>query len=189
MRHPKLAVTLTLTSLALVGCTDAGPTTAPAAVASAAREGAGIQADRLVAMNDNCDPASFNESLGPGACVRNQRGMKFLTFIRVLTERQIVPAWNFNPEFTTVNFGDVFHARNFGGEVHTFTPVAQFGGGLVPELNELSGYDTIAPECLTLDEDDFVPAGGVYVTPADQRGTMLFECCIHPWMQTTAVVR
>ena len=37
-------------------------------------------------------------------------------------------------------------ATNRGGEFHTFTEVAAFGGGCVDELNELLGLTAI-PEC------------------------------------------
>jgi hypothetical protein len=190
MRHPKLALALLLSSLILAACADESATSAPTAVASAER--VGVQEDREVEIYDNCDPPSFNEVLGPGTCIRalnGPRGMRYMTFIRVLTELQVVPAWEFEPENTTVNFGDVFHAENEGGETHTFTHVAQFGGGIVPELNDLSGNPIPAPECLTLDDDDFILPDSVYVEPADQRGQMHFQCCIHPWMRTTATVR
>jgi len=36
-------------------------------------------------------------------------------------------------------------AVNRGGEVHTFTHVAAFGGGIVLPLNELSHNPTVAP--------------------------------------------
>lgn len=64
------------------------------------------------------------------------------------------------------------------------TRVAAFGGGIVPLLNELSGNLTVAPECTQLDPDDFVEPGGTYTAPIDASGTLLFQCCIHPWMRT-----
>ncbi len=69
--------------------------------------------------------------------------------------------------------------------MHTFTKVAQFGGGIVPVLNQLSGNLVPAPECVALQPDDFVAPGAadrddIISAP----GTTLYECCIHPWMRT-----
>lgn len=36
-------------------------------------------------------------------------------------------------------------AANVGGEVHTFTEVEEFGGGIVPRLNELAGVSVLHP--------------------------------------------
>jgi hypothetical protein len=41
---------------------------------------------------------------------------------------------------------DELHTSSYG-ETHTFTEVAQFGGGLVGLLNDLSGNPVPAPEC------------------------------------------
>jgi hypothetical protein len=78
----------------------------------------------------------------------------------------------------------VFVAVNRGGEVHTFTEVAQFGGGIVPILNTLTNNPVVAPECNALEPDDFVAPGGTYrEEPLEGSGTARFQCCIHPWMR------
>jgi hypothetical protein len=69
-----------------------------------------------------------------------------------------------------VKVGQTLLAANRGGEVHTFTEVEKFGGGIVPDLNALSGNPTPAPECLTLAPDDFVPPGGTYTDEIDEKG-------------------
>jgi hypothetical protein len=74
---------------------------------------------------------------------------------------------------------------NRGGEVHTFTHVAAFGGGIIPPLNALSGNPVPAPECLALEPDDFVAPGNTYQEQIEGSGTQLFQCCIHPWMRMT----
>ena len=79
-------------------------------------------------------------------------------------------------------------AVNRGGEVHTLTRVAKFGGGIVPPLNELSHNPVVAPECTTLEPDDFVAPGGTYRQQIDATGPLLFQCCIHPWMRLTVQV-
>jgi len=50
-------------------------------------------------------------------------------------------------------------AVNRGGEEHTFTEVEEFGGGIVPVLNALSGNPEVAPECLALEAADFIQPG------------------------------
>ena len=47
-----------------------------------------------------------------------------------------------------------------------------------------------APECLALEDDDFVPPGGTYNAPLGAHDkTQLFQCCIHPWMRVVLTVR
>ena len=79
--------------------------------------------------------------------------------------------------------------ENRGGETHTFTPVAEFGGGFVTELNGISGNPVPAPECLNFGLIVFIPAGGIEVGPTAGSselpvGSHKFQCCIHPWMRT-----
>ena len=144
--------------------------------------------DRLVTMQDACDPESFNALFGPGTCLRNG-GVRFDEFVAQLLKHQSVGAWHFAPTFTNVKEGDTFVAVNRGGEVHTFTEVDDFGGGIIPELNALAGTPDIAPACAALEDDDFVPPGGTYREDADEAGTVKFQCCIHPWMRLTAKVK
>ena len=79
--------------------------------------------------------------------------------------------------------------RNVGGEPHTFTPVRQFGGGFIPDLNGLSGNPVPAPECLNIPALDFVPSGGQSLISAAalasvaDNGIARIECCLHPWMR------
>ena len=60
---------------------------------------------------------------------------------------------------------------------------------LVPMLNELSGNAKVAPECMALDDDDFVAPGARYQEVLDDDGTVRFQCCIHPWMRLEARVK
>ena len=131
-----------------------------------------------------CDPATFDENVEPGTCVDRHGGMKFDQFIAELTLTQKAGAWHFAPPNTTAREGQTLVATNNGGEIHTFTRVSQFGGGLVPDLNRLSGNLEVATECTQLDDDDFVPPGGTYEEEVGSEDTQLFECCIHPWMRT-----
>ena len=79
-----------------------------------------------------------------------------------------------------MNVGDVLLAVNNGGEAHTFTEVEEFGGGIVPMLNDLSGLTTVAPEC---NQASLIPPGGSSSEVEDEEGVEKYQCCIHPWMR------
>lgn len=143
--------------------------------------------ERVVSMMDACDPDTFNAAIGPGTCVRSG-GVPFDNFIAQLQKHQSIGAWHFAPGSTTAKVGQTFLAINRGGEEHTFTEVAEYGGGIVPTLNQLSGNTTVAPECLALEADDHVPAGGTYREHLNESGVKKFQCCIHPWMRLEARV-
>ena len=136
-------------------------------------------------MHDICDPTTFNEAVGPGTCVRSG-GMKFDQFITQLTRHGNVQGYDFSPPSFKVNPGQSIVATNNGGEVHTFTQVAAFGGGIVPLLNQLSGNPVIAPECTALPPSAFVASGATFTTSISVSGPVLFQCCIHPWMRAIA---
>jgi plastocyanin len=147
--------------------------------------------DVTVNMLDACDPDTFNAPpLEPGTCVRSG-GVTFPQFIAELTRLGFIGPWRFSPSTSNVEVGQTFVAINRGGEVHTFTEVATFGGGRVPPLNELAGVPDITPECAALQPggDDFVPAGGTFRAAIDRTGSLKFQCCIHPWMRLEASSR
>ena len=149
---------------------------------------AGGRQDVLVNMLDACDPDTFNAVIGPGTCVRSG-GMKFDQFIAQLTRLAFAAPWRFAPQNSNVRVGQTFVAENRGGETHTFTEVEEFGGGIVPSLNQLAHTPTIAPACAALEGDDFVAPGGSYRETVDHAGTLKFQCCIHPWMRMEATVK
>jgi hypothetical protein len=176
----------------LAGCgSDSAAPVAPGQSILAANSPANAQGgnrDEIrINMKDSCDPASFNAAVGPGTCVRSG-GMTFDNFIGQLTKHQVVGAWHFAAPAFSAHVGQEVEAYNLGGEDHTFTHVAAFGGGMVPSLNALSGNLVVAPECLDLDPDDIVEPGATYVEDLDEAGTQYFQCCIHPWMRTVAHV-
>jgi hypothetical protein len=148
-----------------------------------------------VLMLDRCEPESFNAVLGEGTCVGNGN-VTFDAFIATLQQRGEHPQWRFIPRQTIALEGGTVVAKNIGGEAHTFTEVAAFGGGFVEELNDLSRNPVPAPECaLTLPDGGLAPtpgalatlagAGETVVAPAGSRGVHRFICCIHPWMRTS----
>src|SRR5687767_11167159 len=88
---------------------------------------------RTVLMLDNCDGPSFNAAVGPGTCTR-KGGLTFQKFLGALA-RGGAPSWRFSPGQLKLNAGGRITAPNRGGEFHTFTRVAAFGGGCIAELN------------------------------------------------------
>ena len=147
--------------------------------------------DVIVNIQDACDPDTFNEALqNPEACIR-AGGVKFDQFIAELTRLGFIEPWHFAPSTANVRVGQTFEAINHGGETHTFTEVAEFGGGFVQFLNDLAHTPNVAPECRpdALEPDDFVAPGGTYRETVDHAGHLKFQCCIHPWMRLEASSR
>jgi hypothetical protein len=138
-------------------------------------------------LRDDCDPTSFNAALGAGACVGNG-GTTLAEFNAELAKNHFVGAWKMNPDHFGGIAGTVIEVTNRGGETHTFTPVVAFGGGIVPSLNQASGNTTVAPECANLNPQTIVPSGGHLNGSPLAVGTHRFQCCIHPWMRTTATI-
>jgi hypothetical protein len=166
------------------------------------------EGSRPVLITDDCEPLSFN-AVFPGACVGSGK-TTFDKFIGQLTQHQNAFLWMFAPRESTVPVGKTLGLGNTGGETHTFTKVAEFGGGFVIPLNVLSGNPSPRPECTTGEvlvqdvmlkpqpdspanifveagEEEQGPTAGDAVLPAGQ--TVKFQCCIHPWMRTELRVK
>lgn len=189
MRRIPLAFT-GLVMIASIACDDATRSTQPnpdqlPPGISAARGGV---VNRMVNIKDACDPTTFDAVVGPGACVRNG-GVTFDHFIALLQKHGQAGAWAFDPPQMGAKVGQTLLATNRGGEVHTFTEVENFGGGIVPVLNQLSGNPVPAPECLGLSANDFIPPGGTASDEIEEEGVEHYQCCIHPWMRLTVVTR
>ena len=160
-----------------------------AVLAAGCNDSTGSSGPPHVDMEDACDSATFNAALGAGTCTK-RGGETFAQFNAELNANHTVAAWRFVPATLTVHARDSIIAVNQGGEVHTFTEVEQFGGGIVAALNTASGNTTVAPECQALESDDFVHPGSRYGDVADSTaGTERYQCCIHPWMRTLVTVR
>jgi hypothetical protein len=172
MRLPVLASMIPIVAALLTACSDSS---APIVTTH-------------VSMIDACDPASFNAGLGAGSCAG--AGVVTLSaFNAELNATRTVQTWRFIPGDFTMHTGESIAAVNDGGEPHTFTKVAQFGGGIVPSLNQASGNPVEAPECAQLTGADFVAAGATFNTPVETVATTThYQCCLHPWMRSTVTV-
>lgn len=177
--HPALGLPILL----LLAACGESPHPAEPSLAPGSEQRALSAGSRQILMLDQCDPDSFNEVIGPETCVGRNGGITFATFIAQLEKNQTVESWRFSPGVIQVPETLTLPVVNRGGEVHTFTEVEEFGGGIVPLLNALSGTPVPAPECLALGAADFVPAGG-HVTHTFEPGERdRYQCCIHPWMR------
>ena len=154
---------------------------------------------QVVAL-DECDPATFNlpSNVGPGFCKNvafGYTGLGYTTaFSQLLSEAAMGKPdknWDFEPDNLTVNEGTPIIAVNQGGEPHTFTEVANFGGGFIPPLN---GGEASVPECapgfssVTVARTRILQGSQLQVAGLS-KGVHHFQCCIHPWMRTTVVVK
>jgi len=143
-----------------------------------------------VVMLDACDPASFNAALGEGACERPGGGVTIDRLVEQLLKHGTAPSWRFSGP-VTVAVGGTLTAVNKGGEFHTFTEVAAFGGGCVDELNDLLGLLPV-PECAQAPGiffDTGAGRGGSTTTGPLAAGAHRFLCLIHPWMKMTVTAK
>jgi plastocyanin len=195
MQRPAIVVTC-LIAVVAASCADpSGPRSPAKSLQASSSNASDMRASdsdderdgkgrRVIRMLDDCDPATFNAALGAGTCSGNGR-TTFQSFIAELSVTHAAAAWRFVPNDLEAEPGTTLIAENHGGEVHTFTHVANFGGGIVPNLNALSGNPVEAPECQNLESDDFVAPGQKYMETVSHDAVQRFQCCIHPWMRTT----
>jgi plastocyanin len=174
MRKPRLALVV-VASLSLL--------LAASGTASAS------QTTRHLNMLDDCDQVTFDAVVGPGTCTRTDPGTSFGDFVGQLLAMGQAPAWRFSPTSLQLPAGASIVAYNKGGEDHTFTEVAHFGGGCIQVLNNLLGLLPV-PECgnPALFPGTLVEQGDSLQTAPLAPGVHLFECLIHPWMRTTVTV-
>jgi len=200
MRITHWLALFTIVVSSFVACANPGSPTGRSVQQAQAGAGTGLTApssmpistmsagptQRQISMMDACDGPTFNIAVGPGTCSRNG-GVSFSQFVAQLTAHQSAGAWHNAPSQTNAWLGDSLIAVNKGGETHPFTRVAEFGGGIVPFLNQLAGTPNVAPECTT--ETTFVPPDGTDSESLNQTGELKFQCCIHPWMHATVLVK
>lgn len=147
---------------------------------------------QVVAL-DECDPTTFNAALGPDFCKNIALGYS-TTFSNLFAEAAAGtpdPNWDFEPDTLKINQGTVVSVVDQGGEPHTFTEVANFGGGFIPQLN--AGQETV-PECaggfsrVAVARTRLLQGSQIQITGLS-KGTHHFECCIHPWMRMNVEVK
>lgn len=157
-------------------------------------EGSAVQASNggtEIHPQDDCDPVTFG-----ALCRAGFNGQTTLDSFRAqFAATNQVAGWEYGGGQGKINLGNSLQVDNHGGETHTFTVVANFGGGRVPPLN--TGNPTVAPECVAgpnAANVDIASGTGLTVTTGatgviKARGTYKVQCCIHPWMRTTVVVQ
>jgi plastocyanin len=147
---------------------------------------------------DECDPDSFNLPIdkgglgdgGGGFCHNvSLKAFGYATSLPDLIMKAKAgtpdPGWDFEPDQLTIQRGTMLTVSDQGGEPHTFTEVAQFGGGFIKDLNH--GEPTV-PECdggfsnVAVAKTRIVQGGHLDITGLS-KGKHLFQCCIHPWMR------
>jgi hypothetical protein len=145
-----------------------------------------------MALLDDCDPrigAGWNTPTNSNGCVREEGSVSRAEFDMFLTSpysSAVVghPSWTIAPTYLTPEPAERLKIRNAGGRGHTFTEVADFGGGFVPPLN--MGLAP-APECAAAMAAVIAPGGRIDVRLA--LGNHKFQCCIHPWMRALVKVQ
>jgi len=164
----------------------------PAAVAQAKTPSVA----QVVAL-DECDPHTFNKVLGPDFCHNIALGvLGYTTTLSDLFTKAAAgtpdPGWDFEPDTVKIKEGTILTVVDQGGEPHTFTEVADFGGGFIPQLNG-PGEHTI-PECaggfgkVAVARTRLLQGSQLQVTGLSP-GEHLFQCCIHPWMRVKVEVK
>jgi plastocyanin len=167
---------------------------AAAALSLGAATGASAADQKVIKVKDGCDPATFNAALGEGACVRDGGGsrVEFEDLIAHLQKKGSDWHWRFSDKKVRIDAGESLRiVFDKGGEGHTFTEVPRFGPGCVPEINDLIGaVGAPVSDCSEAIEPTYVgPGRDAFEISGLAGGTHYFECLIHPWMQTTVVVR
>ena len=150
---------------------------------------------QVVAL-DECDPTTFNAALGPDFC--KNIALAALGYATTLSdlfqkagEGNPDRGWDFEPDAVKIKEGTTLSVVDQGGEPHTFTEVAKFGGGFIAGINHgeatvrecVGGFSNVAVAKTRILQASHVEITGL------KKGKHLFECCIHPWMRVTVDVK
>src|SRR5215469_8530644 len=148
---------------------------------------------QVVAL-DECDPTTFNAALGADFCKNISLGA-FTTLSDLFAKAQAGtpdPNWDFEPDVLVIKEGTLLDVADQGGEPHTFTEVAHFGGGFIPDLN--APGEVTVPECaggfatVAVAKTRLLQGSHMEVTGLS-KGEHRFQCCIHPWMRVQVDVK
>ena len=145
--------------------------------------------DNNIAVMDNCDPSdpAWNTV---GGCFLRKGSVSLSEFNNLLfsplssTIPVGHPSWRNEPSYISTSARRNINVTNWGGRTHTFTHVANFGGGVVPPLN---GSLVVAPECVSPGVVPLAPGDTQRITNLSP-GTHKYMCCIHPWMRAAIEV-
>lgn len=160
-------------------------------VAPAASASGGDRID----LQDRCDIATFDafgQANGLGDICFVDGNVTFEEFAEELNpDDGGHGAWRFSREQRTIDPGATLAVRNTGGEVHSFTEVANFGTVGIPLLDAALPPGT--PAAVPVDPAgvgaSFLPPGGALTVSGLAPGRHRFQCLIHPWMRSTVDVR
>ena len=197
-----IAGTVTLVALGFsTACSDDPVSQNNPAVTTAGASGASLSSSgglggpndrgpkRYIAILDDCDPN--DPTWAPtGGCSRKDGAVtnaEFTAFLASSLSLSVVghPSWRNEPSYIKVAGGESVRVTNEGGRTHTFTEVAEFGGGRVPPLR--MGL-TPAPECLAAPTSaDLLPGATIEIDELSV-GTHRYQCCIHSWMRAAVKV-
>ena len=168
------------------------------AVALAVAVTAFADSGKMFRVTDDCDPNDV-DWVAVGGCFRDGGEVTRAEFRRANQNGYPGhPSWRIVPPYVAEQSDYEIRVRNAGGRVHTFTEVANFGGGYIATLNPPSAIP--APECATVDAATGAlgPAPDAVATTlapgAEMRvedlkpGTHNFQCCVHPWMRSTVKI-
>jgi len=147
---------------------------------------------QIVAL-DECEPKSFNEALGPDFCKNVALGAttSLEKLFKQAADGTPDPGWDFEPDEISIKKDTTLTVVDQGGEPHTFTEVAQFGGGFIEGLN--AGEETV-PECrggfknIDVAKTRILQGSQIQVNGLS-KGEHRFQCCIHPWMRVKVDVK
>jgi plastocyanin len=146
--------------------------------------------NRKIAIRDDCDPDDPGWT-PTGGCSLEDGDVSFAEFGVELVNPAATSvighqAWRNDPNYLKIREGQSVRVRNRGGRAHTFTEVANFQAGKVPNPALNRGLAPATQQCLQ--STDLAPGAGVTVkdlAPGNHR----FQCCIHPWMRAIIKVK
>jgi hypothetical protein len=140
-----------------------------------------------VALLDKCDPADAAWDPSGGCLLKPKDGdvtfaeFNAFLFTPLSPPGDLIghPAWRIQPSYLSTAEKRI-RVQNNGGRTHTFTEVANYGGGFLPPLN---GDLAPAQECLA-SPPTLAPGASIQLSNLSP-GLHKFQCCIHPWMRAT----
>jgi len=168
-------------ALAVAGCSGKDLPSEAAAPGSVSVDGPRYSAGttkgpRKIALLDDCSQAS----VWNGGCSLPGGTVTIEQFAADFPKGHA--SWRNEPSYLKIDPNKNVKISNEGGRPHTFTRVAAYGAGIVPQANWPG--EPIAPECLnSATRLASLLAGGESMVIEDlEPGIHKYMCCFHPWM-------